>query len=234
MRHPILVMIGLFALAVCLPYSTVSAQSPTATLNLVNNTDATLHVEIQSAKHFDEFAEIVLQPVTERAITVPAGIVILRARTILGKPVKDFSRNLTLNNGSRRELNIFPTDFGSTFLADPPSIEPSIGLANNEPAANVESSNFLGCYKDQGDPTGTEGRDLNGAAFDLDNMTPGQCVSSCGSRGFQYAGTQYGRWCFCGNSYGNSGSASNCNMPCSGDDNQTCGGSWANSVYKTR
>ncbi len=54
----------------------------------------------------------------------------------------------------------------------------------------------------------------------------------CRSQGFPYAGTQYGSWCFCGELYGRSGKANNCDVPCGGDRHQTCGGSWANSVYQ--
>lgn len=93
-------------------------------------------------------------------------------------------------------------------------------------------SAFLGCFVDQGDPTGTKDRDLDGHAFNSDSMTTELCRTTCGSRNFQYAGTQYGRWCFCGQSYGRSGAAGNCGMPCSGNSGQTCGGSWANSVYR--
>ena len=63
-------------------------------------------------------------------------------------------------------------------------------------------------------------------------MTTQMCTSTCKSKGFKFAGTQYSRWCFCGNSYGKSGVANNCNMNCSGNKNQKCGGGWANSVYR--
>lgn len=90
---------------------------------------------------------------------------------------------------------------------------------------------YLGCFKDQGDATGTRGRDLSGHAVNNNGMTTARCVATCKDKGFQYAGTQYGSWCFCGNSYGKSGKATNCNMPCAGNKSEICGGSWANSVY---
>lgn len=39
--------------------------------------------------------------------------------------------------------------------------------------------------------------------------------------------------CFCGNSYGSYGTATNCNVTCSANPNENCGGFWANSVYYT-
>jgi hypothetical protein len=99
--------------------------------------------------------------------------------------------------------------------------------------------------------------DLNGPSTSDKNMTPELCQLFC--VGFEYfgkcwfnslferslnlyksnssglAGVQYGSYCFCGNSYGRYGKApeSECNMPCSGDPNIKCGGTWRNSVYRT-
>src|SRR5262249_6136593 len=50
-------------------------------------------------------------------------------------------------------------------------------------------------------------------------------------KGFAYAGVQYSSECWCGNSYGRYGTSTNCNMTCSGDSTQICGGPWANDVY---
>ncbi len=40
--------------------------------------------------------------------------------------------------------------------------------------------------------------------------------------------------CFCGNSYGTYGLSTQCNMTCSGNKNEICGGIWANAIYATR
>jgi hypothetical protein len=92
----------------------------------------------------------------------------------------------------------------------------------------------LGCFKDQEDPTGTTGRDLDGFNENAPGMTAEMCTQTCTSKGFPYAGTQYGTWCFCGTSYGKSGKADNCNMKCGGAGNEICGGTWANSVYQLK
>jgi hypothetical protein len=93
-------------------------------------------------------------------------------------------------------------------------------------------ASYLGCFRDQGDPSGTAGRDLAGAVVNNAGVTTETCLQFCQQRGFTYAGTQYSSWCFCGNSYGRSGIANNCDMKCSGNASQTCGGAWANSVYR--
>jgi hypothetical protein len=136
------------------------------------------------------------------------------------------------------------------------------------PLASAQQPIPLGCWKDQGDPQGTAGRDLNGYMFvapvqlpmrapgrpplTIDRTPPGtvgivrppppgmttaMCTTECANRGFMYAGTQFGSYCFCGNQpYGRSGLAPppGCNVPCSGNANERCGGTWANSVYWTR
>lgn len=94
------------------------------------------------------------------------------------------------------------------------------------------ASNYIGCFSDRGDPYGLKGRDLHGAAlFNDSKMTPDRCMAYCKEKGFRYAAVQYGSQCFCGNSYGRYGKSKSCNMHCSGDRNQICGGVWANSVY---
>lgn len=100
-------------------------------------------------------------------------------------------------------------------------------------AASPSLPQSLGCFKDQGDPGGLQGRDLDGAIRQDAKMTGPMCVAECRSKGFAYAGTQYGAFCFCGNQYGRTGAANNCDSPCAGNPQEKCGGGWANSVYPT-
>ena len=61
-------------------------------------------------------------------------------------------------------------------------------------------------------------------------MTTQMCTAECRAKGFAYAGTQYSNWGFCGNKYGASGAANNCDMNCGGNPGEKCGGAWVNSV----
>ena len=99
----------------------------------------------------------------------------------------------------------------------PVAISPAAGQAR-----------YLGCFKD----TGT--RDLSGYTTNTPGMTTQMCVNLCREKGFAYAATQFSQQCFCGNSYGKYGQATNCNMKCAGNNGETCGGSWANSVYSIK
>lgn len=53
------------------------------------------------------------------------------------------------------------------------------------------------------------------------------------TQGYLFAGAQYGRECFCGNSYGKYGQGTSCYIKCSGDPYQNCGGSRQNTVMTT-
>ena len=64
-------------------------------------------------------------------------------------------------------------------------------------------------------------------------MTHEICVHHCYDQGYLFAGTQYGEECWCGNSYGKHGASSSCDMPCTGDPFQNCGGSRSNWVMTT-
>src|SRR5512132_1032689 len=86
---------------------------------------------------------------------------------------------------------------------------------------------YIGCFKDGPD------RDLTGFATALEGNTNAVCRQTCAAKGFQYSGTQLGNQCFCGNSYGKHGAATNCVSPCSGNSAEKCGGDWANSVSQS-
>ncbi len=98
--------------------------------------------------------------------------------------------------------------------------------------ANIQR--WLGEFKDAGNPLSLQGRDLDGHAMNWHGMTTAFCLEQCAKRGFTYAGTQYGSFCFCGNSYGKNGPATNCTMPCNGNYKEQCGGEWANTVYRAK
>ncbi|MCK5688458.1 WSC domain-containing protein, partial [Myxococcota bacterium] len=72
----------------------------------------------------------------------------------------------------------------------------------------AQAQHYLGCYKDQPE------RDLTGHFMSANRLTTEQCVAECRSKGFKYAGTQYANQCYCGNSYGKTGKATNCDAKC--------------------
>ena len=82
---------------------------------------------------------------------------------------------------------------------------------------------YLGCFTD------TSARALPNELIDS-GATIESCTAAAKNAGYSFAGIQYGGQCFAGNEVGFE-PATNCNMPCSADSNEICGGTWANSVY---
>ncbi|KAG8805415.1 hypothetical protein FRC17_005529, partial [Serendipita sp. 399] len=87
------------------------------------------------------------------------------------------------------------------------------------------------CWADNVDHERALDKSLGG----FDDLTPAKCQSLCEAQGFNLAGVEFGRECFCGNTiFGNNRptSASLCNvMTCSGDPGQYCGGPDAIIIY---
>lgn len=111
------------------------------------------------------------------------------------------------------------------FLASPViALEPPQGTTKQR---EVDDDRYVGCFKD------TSAFDLDGFLERSASNTPDACIATCASKGFAYAGVQYGESCLCGNSYGRYGAADNCDYPCTGNAGRMCGGYSANSVYRT-
>ncbi|PPR02298.1 hypothetical protein CVT24_011636 [Panaeolus cyanescens] len=113
------------------------------------------------------------------------------------------------------------------------STVPSSSSTSTSPAPSPTTSwTNYGCVAE-----GTSGsrRALTGASFQQSNMTPQRCQTLCAA--YQFAGTEYGNECHCGNTIQNNGAtgniiaASNCPMNCAGDSTQKCGGDWTLGVY---
>ncbi|KAG6141524.1 hypothetical protein E4U28_003046 [Claviceps purpurea] len=102
----------------------------------------------------------------------------------------------------------------------------------DQPADNstriVEGFKYAGCFKD------TRTRVLNGKVRpNLGKISNKNCVTYCKAAGFTLAATEYGGQCYCGNELIGSQKLddSECHVTCEGDEADTCGGSWALSVF---
>lgn len=70
----------------------------------------------------------------------------------------------------------------------------------------------------------------------LPSTTPYSCTTLCASKGYTYAGVEYGDECYCGTGYAGGVSPAvadvgDCDMRCAGDYIFTCGGSWRMQIY---
>ncbi|KAI3396812.1 hypothetical protein diail_11641 [Diaporthe ilicicola] len=87
-----------------------------------------------------------------------------------------------------------------------------------------------GCYAEPADGS----RALTKSRTSTHAMTPAACFNICGTSGRVYAGLEYGRECWCGNHLSNAATMvdpSRCNMKCSGDATQMCGGERLFNLY---
>lgn len=115
------------------------------------------------------------------------------------------------------------------FLAAPGLMANPVGNPVQDDFSSLDGwAEYIGCFRD------TETPDLSAHTTQSSDMTTEMCLNICRERGNTYAATQYSSYCHCGNSYGVYGPADNCQMICSGNSQQTCGGSWANSVYRIK
>lgn len=104
------------------------------------------------------------------------------------------------------------------------------------PYTDVKSRGFkyLGCAPDIAGKSRTlPSNQLN----DMEGMTVERCVDHCRTSGYTIAGLEYSQQCFCGNSIPQGRSPDpkrmgNCDMPCTGDDSQICGGAGQISLYQ--
>lgn len=88
---------------------------------------------------------------------------------------------------------------------------------------------YQGCYTD---PSGSQ-RTLSGYSTSGAAMTQELCVSTCAARGYTFAGVEYARECYCSNVLGtvaNGGLGAravegDCNLVCTGNGDEICGGS---------
>jgi hypothetical protein len=90
-------------------------------------------------------------------------------------------------------------------------------------SASAQAQTYKGCYPDS-----------NTRALPNELMATGATVESCiaAAKGYSFAGVQDGHQCWAGNDPGATKAAeTSCNMPCTANTKETCGGEWFNSVY---
>lgn len=200
--------------------------SPFATLVVRNETDATLVVTVM---RYSDIAKMDT-PVPPRQVVsffnvLRQGIdTYVEAEPACARGVGGVAKPLVVTGTGRYELTFTSRDFGRQTILDGPN------CALPPPASGE-------CYADNRDidPVGTRGRVLDKDMLGDDpGMSVEKCVYYCQEKNFPYAGLQYGRWCFCGNTPGQRIDASACSMPCAGNSGQACGGPWANNVYSVR
>ncbi|KAI1078558.1 WSC domain-containing protein [Whalleya microplaca] len=110
------------------------------------------------------------------------------------------------------------------------SVYRNASLAAPAAVASVGSTGFgyVGCFDEGG------GRVLGAAMVGDDALSVEKCVGVCAGQGFRFAGTEYGRECWCAGEMRQGAvkiGEDRCGMLCAGNRGQFCGGPGAISVY---
>eukprot|EP00903_Cladosiphon_okamuranus_P017845 g16423.t1 len=100
---------------------------------------------------------------------------------------------------------------------------------DDDQAVIVPAGDLEGCYQDSDtDPI------LTFEYEDEETLTPASCIEHCRGEGQGLAGVQAGKQCWCGSSsadYKKYGTSETCNISCSGDPSETCGGVNASNIW---
>lgn len=96
-------------------------------------------------------------------------------------------------------------------------------FVNTQGFPTINGWSVLGCYSDN-----ILFRALTGSKTISANNTVRNCLSTCGQKGFTYAGVEFGNECYCGNQTNPSPpqqvSTTLCGSTCSGNSSESCGG----------
>lgn len=149
-----------------------------------------------------------------------------------GYRINIFRNDALVTSTSTSASSATTTSSSSSTAAPTTSIKPSTTSSTTISSSSVAPSpsvslpagwQALGCTVDSASL-----RVLNGSYWDTSTLTPSVCAAKCKAGGFAYAGLQYGRQCYCGNSLSGTSKlgASGCSSPCAGDKTAMCGGSY--------
>lgn len=106
--------------------------------------------------------------------------------------------------------------------------DPTFPIVDDTTISDFQS---IGCYSE-----GSNGRSLAWRQDQVSStsLTIESCLSACKKGGYSFAGVEFAQECYCGVVLGNGTlpvDSSQCNMPCTGDDSETCGGRGTLNLY---
>ncbi|KAJ8514555.1 hypothetical protein ONZ45_g7912 [Pleurotus djamor] len=116
----------------------------------------------------------------------------------------------------------------TTILASSPALSSSESLIRRDPPGWTSQ----GCFTDAPGSRTLQGR----FTIQPETMSVETCTSFCFGQGFNIAGVEFGIECYCDRALQRPGAptdASECNMPCSGNEEETCGAPDRINIYKT-
>ncbi|KAK2028981.1 WSC-domain-containing protein [Colletotrichum zoysiae] len=146
--------------------------------------------------------------------------------------------------GGAGVLNFFEAKLDNALPPGPiPGREPTMSTTATSAAATKTSSpvasatpswQAVGCYGEEHPRILRYGVQVPGSS--AENNTRQGCIDTCDRAGYTYAGVQVGAECYCDNVIHEPGKlapdgAAGCNMACSGNTSETCGGTSREEVF---
>jgi hypothetical protein len=139
--------------------------------------------------------------------------------------------------GGDLRINIYSYNVAGSLIATSTSAPPSKAtssttITTNSPITAPGTYDFKGCYSDV-----TFNRTLGFVGSfpgSREGMTLEPCQGACKYAGYVFAGVEFGQECWCDNfirGIGVSVADGECNMHCSGNNSETCGGSNRINIY---
>ena len=132
------------------------------------------------------------------------------------------------------------TDSSASYSFSTGTVKPEIEFATSmvlpRPDRGADTGapgwTYLGCFRDDISRILVGSKPLD---YLRGSMSRSMCTSHCEASGYSFAGTENGYECWCGSSIRDDAvrlPESCCNVSCHGRDDETCGGSWAVSVFR--
>ena len=106
-------------------------------------------------------------------------------------------------------------------------------LIRGDGVSSIPDTQYQGCYRDKVEMLL---RSLPNVQDIRSNMTVNMCVEICSNNGFEWAGLQYEKECYCGREAPKYEKIDekDCSTSCGGNKEQKCGGALALSVYRKK
>src|SRR3569833_200836 len=197
------------------------------------------HLEIQ-VSNLDDKADGTLadHPIAVNAANPCIAVKLAVVRTGTGVPTTTTTSHSTTTSTTRTSTS---TTRSSTTSTTRTSTSSSTSTSTPLPYTDMTSKGFafVGCAHEERRATDAPGRTLPGPLYADDLMPDEKCMDFCKSKGYKYAGTEFTRECWCGNTLAPSrqpktttASLANCNFKCGGNKAEYCGGDAWLSLYQ--
>jgi hypothetical protein len=218
--------------SVSLSFDSSSASAAASSSSSVSSTSSTVSLSsvISSSSTVSSTTDVSLSASTSSATSTTSSSSVSFTSSSATSTTSSSSASSTSSSVSSTSSNaIIPSTRTTIVSSSSPTTLSTItsSVSSSSTALSLPTGfSSYGCFVD-GNP-----RALAYSAGSTNTNTPYNCASTCQSLGYKYAGTEYGRECWCANAAPTtSAKSTDCNMACSGDNTQSCGAGNRLSVY---